>query len=127
MSGLTKRISELEQQLGRCPDCSRATIELVYAGAPKAAKPRNDRCRTCGEPLDQITVLLAFDPQVGSAGGPAHREQGALPSGERWPGCVHTSTHSCRPCRRSRKPRSPMTFAGAESSSRSRSPPTDWC
>ena len=68
MSGLTKRISELERQLGRCPDCSRATIELIYAGAPKAAKPRNDRCRTCGEPLEQITVLLAFDPQVGSAG-----------------------------------------------------------
>jgi len=67
MSGLTKRISELEQQLGRCPDCSRATIELVYAGAPKAAKPSSAHCRTCGEPLEQITVLLAFDPQGGSA------------------------------------------------------------
>jgi hypothetical protein len=66
VSGLAGRISELDRQLGRCPDRSRATIELVYAGSPQAAKPGSAHCG-CGEPPKQITALLAFEPYSGIA------------------------------------------------------------
>lgn len=56
---ITQRLAQLERTLGRCPDCS-PTIELVHDRATASAPI--SYCRTCGQPLARITVLLGFDP-----------------------------------------------------------------
>jgi len=67
MSRLAQRVSQLENQLGPCPDCRGATIELRQIGRPAAPSARGERCRSCGEPLRRITVLVAFDPDAAEA------------------------------------------------------------
>ncbi len=68
MTGLARRISELERRLPPCPDCARATVKLLYANSPLSSRPRDERCHTCNRLLEPITVLLNFDP--GPAGTP---------------------------------------------------------
>jgi hypothetical protein len=60
VSRLDTRIEELERRLGGCAAC-RPTIELVEADRPRSKAAVVD-CPGCGEPQEQITVLVAFDP-----------------------------------------------------------------
>jgi len=65
MSTLARRLNQLERRLGRCPGCARTTIELVRRGAPaRTTKP--EFCHICGQPLERITLLVAFDPDPGA-------------------------------------------------------------
>jgi uncharacterized protein with PIN domain len=60
MSRLHTRITQMERRVGRCPDC-RPTVALVQQG--DTTQVRASRCPSCGEPVEQITVLVAFDPR----------------------------------------------------------------
>jgi hypothetical protein len=62
---LAQWLQKLEQRLGPCPDCRQPTIELRYIDAPKAKAATTELCPNCGEPIKRITVLLAFDPNLG--------------------------------------------------------------
>ena len=67
MSRLAQRVSQLENQLGPCPDCRGATIELRHADAHAIPPANSERCASCDEPLRRITVLVAFDPDAAEA------------------------------------------------------------
>jgi hypothetical protein len=67
VSRLASRIGRLEQSLGPCPVCANRAppIELIQATAAANDRPADSRCPACGDSLEQITVLLAFDPNLG--------------------------------------------------------------
>jgi uncharacterized protein with PIN domain len=58
MSRLQTRISELERKLGRCPDC-KPPIQIVHPGSTQPQQV--SRCTSCGELVEPITVVFAFD------------------------------------------------------------------
>jgi hypothetical protein len=60
VSRLEQRLSRLEGTLGCGPDC-KPTVELVY-GTKRSTLPPSGYCKTCSQPRERITVLLAFDP-----------------------------------------------------------------
>jgi hypothetical protein len=63
MKRLGQRLDQLERRLGPCPGCREKTVELVQAGTPRRDRPE-ERYRICEQPLERITVLLHFDPDL---------------------------------------------------------------
>jgi hypothetical protein len=70
MSRLATRISGLEQKLPACPSCAERPVqtELLTHSRPRPTEP--DHCPECGEPVERIVLVLAFDPHL-----PAHGER----------------------------------------------------
>jgi hypothetical protein len=67
MSRLAERPHRLERRLGPCPDCRAATIELRCADTTATRPAPAERCGSCHESVERITVVFAFDPYVAGA------------------------------------------------------------
>jgi len=66
MSGLARRLHQLERALGSCHECSnRATVELIQSGSTHRRSRPDELCPVCQQPLERIRVLVHFDPDGG--------------------------------------------------------------
>jgi hypothetical protein len=65
------RLARVEHRLGGCPECERrpAQIELVGPARTAEAKAQPDRvCPDCGEAIERVLVLFAFEPYPDASG-----------------------------------------------------------
>ena len=66
MSRLAARIARLEHELGGCPACKEPPVAVSLHGpASRPATEAGELCAFCGEPIREVRVLLAFDPDAG--------------------------------------------------------------
>jgi hypothetical protein len=63
VSRIGTRLARLERQLGGCPECAERPVAISVHGpaSPPSTRPP-ECCPSCGEPVEQIRLLLSFDP-----------------------------------------------------------------
>jgi hypothetical protein len=63
VSRLAGRIARLERELGGCPVCAEQQPQIVLCG-PTGNPPVAGvlACELCGEPVEQLVILLSWDP-----------------------------------------------------------------
>ena len=63
MRRLETRISRLEQRLPACAECASRRAAVAFECPGRLGQWRRPGvCRSCGEPLEQIRIRLAWDP-----------------------------------------------------------------